>query len=89
MALSAATTAEIVKKHQRAVGDTGSTEVQVALLSERIRTLTEHMKTNPKDFHTRYGLTRLVSQRRSLLAYLKRVNLAGHRALLDTLGIRG
>ncbi len=89
MALPTATIAEIVQKHQRAPGDTGSTEVQIALLSERIRSLTEHMKANPKDFHTRYGLTRMVSQRRSLLAYLKRVNFAGYRALLETLGIRG
>lgn len=89
MALTTAAVAEIVKKYQRVSGDTGSTEVQIALLTARIEYLTSHMKENKHDNHTRYGLTNLVSQRRRLLGYLKRVNLAGYRELIAKLDIRG
>ncbi len=71
MALTSAATAEIITTHQRKKGDTGSSEVQIALLSARIEYLTEHLKTNNHDFHTRHGLTKLVSQRRRLMTYLK------------------
>ena len=89
MAFTAADKAQIISGHQRAKGDTGSPEVQIALLTGRINYLTQHMKAHAHDFHTRYGLTRLVSQRRKLMAYLKRVNLAAWRALLQKLEIRG
>jgi small subunit ribosomal protein S15 len=69
-------------------GDTGSPEVQVALLSERINYLTEHFKTHVKDHHSRRGLLKLVSQRRRLLDYLKRKNLERYRSLIGGLGIR-
>jgi small subunit ribosomal protein S15 len=88
MALTAADTAKIVKTHQRAKGDTGSPEVQIALLSARISSLTEHMKVHPNDFHTRYGLTKLVSQRRRMMIYLKRIKPGVYRDLLKTLEIR-
>ncbi len=64
--------AEVMKQFQRKKGDTGSPEVQVAVLTERITRLTEHMKQFPKDFHSRYGLLKLVSRRRKLLDYMKR-----------------
>ena len=89
MALTAAATADIVKKYQRTKEDTGSPEVQIALLTSRIEYLTQHMKSNPHDYHTRYGLTKLVSQRRKLMAYLKRVNLAVYRELIEKLDVRG
>lgn len=89
MALTTAATAEIIKAHQRAKNDTGSSEVQIALLTARINYLTQHMKVNPHDFHTRHGLTKLVSQRRKLLSYLKRVDLASYRELLQKLDLRG
>ena len=75
---------EVVKQYQRAKGDTGSPEVQIALLTERINMLAEHFKSHVKDFHSRRGLLKMVSQRRSLLDYLKRSNVDGlplaHRA---------
>ena len=89
MSLTTAATAQIVKTYQRVKNDTGSSEVQIALLSARIEKLTEHLKTNIHDFHTRYGLTRLVSQRRRLMRYFKRVNPTGYRDLLQKLNIRG
>jgi small subunit ribosomal protein S15 len=89
MALTTAATAEIIKKHQRAKGDTASSEVQIALLTARIEYLTSHMKANPHDCHTRHGLTKLVSQRRRLMNYLKRTDLAGYRKLLAELDLRG
>jgi small subunit ribosomal protein S15 len=89
MALTAVDTAKIVATYQRAKGDTGSTEVQIALLTARIVYLTEHMKANVHDMHTRYGLTKLVSKRRRLMTYLKRINPIGYRQLLDQLEIRG
>ncbi|MBL8518238.1 MAG: 30S ribosomal protein S15 [Betaproteobacteria bacterium] len=80
--------ADIVGQYQRAKGDTGSPEVQVALLTTRINMLTEHFKANVKDFHSRRGLLKLVSQRRSMLDYLKRTNSDSYRKLIDRLGLR-
>jgi len=79
---------EIISKFQRKPGDTGSSEVQIALLSERIRYLTEHFKVHKKDFHSRRGLLKLVGQRRRLLNYLKRMDLERYRAVIKELGIR-
>jgi small subunit ribosomal protein S15 len=79
---------EIVAKFRTHEKDTGSPEVQVALLSERINYLTEHFKTHAKDFHSRRGLLKLVSQRRRLLDYLKGKDLNRYKKLIDTLGIR-
>ncbi|HSW92779.1 MAG TPA: 30S ribosomal protein S15 [Gammaproteobacteria bacterium] len=89
MALTAAATADIVKTHERSANDTGSSEVQISLLTARIVYLTQHMKANPHDFHTRHGLTKLVSQRRKLMNYLKRVSLARYRDLIQKLDLRG
>jgi small subunit ribosomal protein S15 len=80
--------ARIVTEHQRANGDTGSPEVQVALLTERINMLTEHFKMHVKDFHSRRGLLRMVSQRRSQLDYLKRTKVEAYRSLIERLGLR-
>ena len=88
MAVTTADKARIVTDHQRAKGDTGSPEVQVALLTARINMLTEHFKTHVKDFHSRRGLLKLVSQRRSLLDYLKRTNVEVYRSLIERLGLR-
>jgi small subunit ribosomal protein S15 len=79
---------EIVKKHGRTEQDTGSAEVQVALLTERINGLTEHFKTHVKDFHSRRGLLVMVSQRRKLLDYLKRKDADKYRGLIEKLGLR-
>ncbi|SEQ34334.1 small subunit ribosomal protein S15 [Lachnospiraceae bacterium RM5] len=79
---------EIIEKYGRQPGDTGSPEVQIAILTERIRELTEHLKTHPKDHHSRRGLLKLVGQRRGLLAYLKKNDLEGYRSLIEKLGIR-
>ena len=79
---------EIVEQHQRKPGDTGSTEVQVALLTERISGLTEHLKVHKKDHHSRRGLLLLVSQRRALLDYLKGKNRERYQALIERLGLR-
>ena len=79
---------EIIKQYQRAEGDSGSPEVQVALLTARINGLTEHFKTHPKDFHSRRGLLMMVSRRRKLLDYLKRTNVESYRKLIDSLGLR-
>jgi small subunit ribosomal protein S15 len=80
--------ARILAQHQRAKGDTGSPEVQVALLTERINMLTEHFKKHVKDFHSRRGLLRMVSQRRSQLDYLKRTKIEAYRSLIERLGLR-
>jgi small subunit ribosomal protein S15 len=88
MAVTTEDKARIVAEHQRAKGDTGSSEVQVALLTERINMLTGHFKTHVKDFHSRRGLLRMVSQRRSLLDYLKRSNVESYRSLIERLGLR-
>ena len=88
MSLSTARKAEVIKTYALKSGDTGSPEVQVALLSERINSLTDHFKTHMKDNHSRRGLLKLVSQRRQLLDYLKRVNEASYKSLIEKLGIR-
>ena len=80
--------AEIIKKHQRSEGDTGSSEVQIALLTARINDLTEHFKTHAKDHHSRRGLLKLVSQRRRLLDYLKRTDNGKYFSLIKELGLR-
>ena len=79
---------EIIKKYGRKEGDTGSPEVQIAILTERITELTEHLKSNPKDNHSRRGLFKMVGQRRGLLGYLKKSDLEGYRALIEKLGLR-
>lgn len=78
----------VVGKHQSHGEDTGSTKVQVALLTERINSLTDHFRTHPKDHHSRRGLLKMVGTRRRLLTYLKRTDLQGYRALIDELGLR-
>jgi small subunit ribosomal protein S15 len=88
MALQVAQKAQVVKTYQRAGNDTGSPEVQVALLTERINGLTDHFKTHVKDFHSRRGLLKLVSQRRKLLDYLKVRNADKYRDLIQKLGLR-
>jgi small subunit ribosomal protein S15 len=79
---------EVIAAHKTHATDTGSPEVQVALLSERITYLTEHFKVNPKDHHSRRGLLLLVSQRRKLLDYVKKKDYMRYKRLIDTLGIR-
>lgn len=79
---------ELVAKYKRHDKDTGSPEVQVALLSERITYLTEHFKTHKKDHHSRRGLLKLVGQRRRLLDYLRTIDLGRYKALIESLGIR-
>ena len=88
MAISNVEKAKIVGDFQRAQGDTGSPEVQVALLTARINGLTGHFKANVKDHHSRRGLLTMVNQRRKLLDYLKRKNAEGYRALIARLGLR-
>jgi small subunit ribosomal protein S15 len=80
--------AEVIKTYARKSGDTGSPEVQVAILSERINNLTEHFKTHVKDNHSRRGLLKLVSTRRQLLDYIKRTDEAGYKNLIERLNIR-
>ena len=80
--------AEIIKEYQLKEGDTGSPEVQVAILTYRINDLNEHLKIHKKDHHSRRGLLKMVGQRRGLLAYLKKTDLEGYRALIAKLGIR-
>lgn len=81
-------TAEVVGKFGKTTADTGSTEVQVALLTERINHLTEHLRSNKKDHHSRRGLLKMVGKRRRLLDYLKRRDLEGYRKLIADLGLR-
>jgi small subunit ribosomal protein S15 len=88
MSLQTSRKAEIIKTYATTAGDTGSPEVQVAILSERISGLTDHFKTHVKDNHSRRGLLKLVSQRRQLLDYLKRIDEARYRKLIERLGIR-
>jgi small subunit ribosomal protein S15 len=88
MATSGTQKAQIVKDYQRKQADTGSPEVQIALLSARITDLTGHFKTHVKDHHSRRGLLRMVSRRRKLLDYLKRSSVEKYRALIDRLGLR-
>ena len=89
MSLSAAQAAKIIKENQLASNDTGSPEVQVALLTARIKTLTEHFKKHIHDHHSRQGLLRMVNQRRKLLAYVKARHLDRYRALIAKLELRG
>lgn len=79
---------ETIGKHRTHATDTGSPEVQVALLSERISHLTEHLKSNHKDHHSRRGLLKMVGQRRALLDYLKKKSLDRYKKLIETLGLR-
>ena len=88
MSLATQRKKDVITKFATHQGDTGSPEVQVALLSERINYLTEHFKTHAKDHHSRRGLLKLVGQRRRLLDYLKRKNLDRYRTLINGLGIR-
>lgn len=80
--------AQVVSDYQRAAGDTGSPEVQVALLTNRINELIGHFKAHVKDHHSRRGLLRMVSRRRKLLDYLKRTNIETYRTLIDRLSLR-
>ncbi len=79
---------EVIKQYQRFEGDTGSPEVQIAILTFRIRELTEHIKKNPKDHHSGRGLLMLVGKRRGLLDYLKKTDITRYRTLIEQLGIR-
>ena len=78
----------VIAEYARSEGDTGSPEVQVAILTARIKEITEHMKENPKDFHSNRGLLKLVGQRRGLLDYLKKKDINRYRALIEKLGLR-
>lgn len=88
MALTKDVKQEIVGRHGRKEADTGSAHVQIALLSQRIQGLTEHLRTHGKDHHSRRGLLKLVGQRRRLLDYLQRRDLEGYRTLIKDLGLR-
>ncbi|MFC6792482.1 30S ribosomal protein S15 [Methylobacterium komagatae] len=88
MSITAERKTALIKQHRKDAKDTGSPEVQVAILSERIANLTGHFKTHSKDNHSRRGLLKLVSQRRSLLDYLKRKDEPRYRAIIEKLGIR-
>ncbi|WP_342359913.1 30S ribosomal protein S15 [Terrarubrum flagellatum] len=88
MSITAERKQTLVKEYATKPGDTGSPEVQVAVLTERINTLTEHFKTHVKDNHSRRGLLKMVSQRRSLLDYVKRKDEARYKTLIEKLGIR-
>ncbi len=79
---------EIINAYGRTPQDTGSPEVQIALLTARITELTEHLKSNKKDHHSRRGLLKMVGQRRGLLEYLKSTNIEGYRTLIERLGLR-
>src|SRR5690606_9072798 len=88
MALDAETKNKIIKEYATSEGDTGSPEVQVALLTERIKDLTEHLKVHKQDHHSRRGLLLLVGRRRRLMNYLQRVDIERYRSLRDRLGLR-
>ncbi|WP_349358989.1 30S ribosomal protein S15 [Stappia sp.] len=88
MSITAERKAELIKEYGAKDGDTGSADVQVAILTERITNLTEHFKSHGKDNHSRRGLLKMVSQRRSLLDYLKRTDEARYRDLIKRLGLR-
>jgi small subunit ribosomal protein S15 len=88
MSIAAGRKAELIKTYGTKSGDTGSPEVQVAILTERITNLTEHFKSHAKDNHSRRGLLKLVSQRRQLLDYLKRTDEARYKTIIEKLGIR-
>ena len=88
MSISPEQKAEVIKDNARADGDTGSPEVQVAILTQRIRNLTDHFKGNHKDNHSRRGLLMMVNKRRNLLAYLKKKDVERYNALIQKLGLR-
>ena len=88
MSITAERKAELIQEYATNAGDTGSPEVQVALLSERIRNLTEHFKGHKKDNHSRRGLLKMVSQRRRLLDYVKATDVARYQSLIERLGLR-
>jgi small subunit ribosomal protein S15 len=88
MSITAERKQEVIAEFGTAVGDTGSPEVQVAILSERIRNLTEHLKIHKKDFHSRRGLLMMVGQRRRLLDYLKRKEVQRYETVIERLGLR-
>jgi small subunit ribosomal protein S15 len=88
MALAKEAKQELIDKHGRNSQDTGSTEVQVAMLTRRINELTEHLRTHPKDHYSRRGLLKLVGRRRRFLDYLQRKDIEGYRALIKELGLR-
>jgi small subunit ribosomal protein S15 len=88
MAISVADKSDIIKQHARGTGDTGSPEVQVALLTARINDLSVHFKAHLKDHHSRRGLLKMVSRRRRLLEYLKRCDVERYRGLIEKLGLR-
>ncbi|HEX8663393.1 MAG TPA: 30S ribosomal protein S15 [Beijerinckiaceae bacterium] len=88
MSITAERKTALIKEHAQKSGDTGSPEVQVAILTERINNLTDHFKAHTKDNHSRRGLLKMVSQRRSLLDYVKRKDEPRYRALIEKLGIR-
>ncbi len=88
MSITAEKKQEVIASHARAENDTGSPEVQVAILTSRIQTLTEHFKSNHKDNHSRRGLLMMVNKRRSLLAYLKKKDVERYNALIQKLGLR-
>ncbi|HAU1181301.1 TPA: 30S ribosomal protein S15 [Legionella pneumophila] len=88
MSLNSAEKAEIINEYKRGDKDTGSPEVQVSLITSRIKYLTDHFKENKKDFHSRRGLQELVNKRRKLLKYLKRNNQTRYQTLIQSLGLR-
>ncbi len=88
MPLQVAQKAQVVKQYQRSGNDTGSTEVQIALLTERINSLSGHFKSHVKDFHSRRGLLKMVSQRRKLLDYLRRTDANKYRSIIERLSLR-
>lgn len=88
MTINLANKKEVIAKYAKKDGDTGSAEVQIALITEKVRELTEHLKANPKDFQGRRGLLMLVGKRKRLLSYLKNENLEGYRNLIKELEIR-
>ena len=88
MSITAERKQALIKEHAREEGDTGSPEVQIAILTDRINTLTEHFKTHAKDNHSRRGLLMMVNKRRSLLDYLKRKDTPAYTALIAKLGLR-
>ncbi|WP_297155835.1 30S ribosomal protein S15 [uncultured Ellagibacter sp.] len=88
LSISKEKTAELIKEFGKSDNDSGSAEVQVAILSERIRNLTEHLKTHKKDNHTRLGLMKLIGKRRGLLKHIKESNIDEYRVLIKKLGIR-
>ena len=88
MSVTAGRKAEVIKTYAKKPGDTGSPEVQVAILSERINNLTEHFKAHVKDNHSRRGLLKMVGRRRRLLDYLRRTDLEGYRKIIADLGLR-